>query len=372
MDEQTTLEREAAAEAPDRAPAPPPDSPVREGKPVWLAPAAWILVLVVGLYFFEPLSTVLMGVLAACIIACTLRPLMSYIPGPRGMDVAVLSLGLVAVAAVIVFLIAWPFQAPLSDALIKWPETRRDVNEALAKWSADVGLADPPTVEKLMAGAGRYLTGAGGGAIFSQTADMVLGILLSLVFMLIGSIFLLTEPAAALTGPISRLLAPKHRGALKAAFIDLANRFRAWVLGTMTGMSVVFTASVIGYQIIGLRMAVPLALLAGFAEIVPTIGPAIACVIAVLVAAATQSGAMALGVLIVYAIVQSIEAYVILPMIMRGAVNIHPAVTLFSVVLWGKIFGVPGLMMAIPINLTIWTLLDHFYMRRLGGVAIEE
>jgi predicted PurR-regulated permease PerM len=50
-------------------------------------------------------------------------------------------------------------------------------------------------------------------------------------------------------------------------------------------------------------------------------------------------------------------------MIMRGAVNIHPAVTLFSVVLWGKIFGVPGMMLAIPINLTIASVVDHLYVR---------
>jgi predicted PurR-regulated permease PerM len=72
---------------------------------------------------------------------------------------------------------------------------------------------------------------------------------------------------------------------------------------------------------------------------------------------------MAVGVLAVYGGIQILEAYVILPLIMRGAVNIHPAVTLFTVVLWGKIFGVPGLMLAIPINLTIWTLLDHFSIR---------
>jgi predicted PurR-regulated permease PerM len=48
---------------------------------------------------------------------------------------------------------------------------------------------------------------------------------------------------------------------------------------------------------------------------------------------------------------------------MRGAVRIHPAVTLFSVVLWGKIFGVPGMMLAIPINLTIASAVEHLYVR---------
>jgi predicted PurR-regulated permease PerM len=150
---------------------------------------------------------------------------------------------------------------------------------------------------------------------------------------------------------------------MRAALADLGPRFRRWVIGTMTGMTIVFTASMIGFSAINLKYAIPLALLAGFAEIVPTVGPATACAIASLFALATQGPTYALGVLVVYGIIQAIEAYLILPLIMRGAVNIHPAITLFTVVLWGKIFGVPGLILAIPINLTIWTMLEHFRMR---------
>jgi predicted PurR-regulated permease PerM len=117
--------------------------------------------------------------------------------------------------------------------------------------------------------------------------------------------------------------------------------------------------------VIGLQFAVPLALLAGLCEIVPTVGPATSAVIACIFAAATGSRGTVVGVLCVYAVIQGIEAYVILPMIMRGAVKIQPAVTLFSVVLWGKIFGVPGLMLAIPINLTLWSVAQHFIIRPL-------
>jgi predicted PurR-regulated permease PerM len=99
-------------------------------------------------------------------------------------------------------------------------------------------------------------------------------------------------------------------------------------------------------------------------EIVPTIGPAVAAVVAALFAAATAGSGTVAGVAIVYGIIQSVEAYVILPMIMRGAVKIHPAVTLFSVVLWGKIFGIPGLMLAIPINLTLWAAAEKFVIQK--------
>ena len=127
-------------------------------------------------------------------------------------------------------------------------------------------------------------------------------------------------------------------------------------------MCVVFTASSIGFSIAGLKFALPLALLAGIAELVPTIGPTVAAVIATLFAA-SQSSSAVVGVVITFTIIQSFEAYVILPLIMRGAVKMHPAVTLFSVVLWAKIFGLPGLILAIPINLTIGGAVEYLYVR---------
>ncbi|HEV8606289.1 MAG TPA: AI-2E family transporter [Tepidisphaeraceae bacterium] len=336
--------------------------------PVWLAPAGWLILIILVLFFFSPVSTVVLGVLAACIIACTLRPLMDWIPGPRGVDVAVLGVGMVAIVGVVAFLLYWPLQKPIGNAVVNWPETKRDVDQSLARWSGSLGMKDPLTFEVMADNVRGFLTGQG-GLVFSRTADIVLGILLSLAFTLVGSIFLLSEPPEGLIKPVLRIFPQRHRPALRAAMEDLEPRYRAWAVGTLTGMAVVFTASMIGYTVIGLKMAIPLALLAGVAEIVPTVGPAIACVIAALFAGATQSGTAAGLVLLVWGCIQALEAYVILPLIMKGAVNVHPAITLFTVVLWGKIFGVAGLMLAIPINLTIWTFLEHIRLKFLdeGG-----
>ena len=334
--------------------------------PVWLAPAAWLVILILVLFFFNPVSTVALGVLAACIIACTLRPLMDWIPGPRGIDIAVLGVGMIAIIALMGFLLYWPLKNPIENAVDNWPETKRDVDASLARWSKNLGMREPPTVETVADSVRSFLTGQG-GIFFSRTADIVLGILLSLAFTLVGSIFLLSEPADELTRPMLRIFPPRLRPGFQQAMAELAPKYRAWAVGTLTGMTVVFTASMIGYSLIGLKMAIPLALLAGIAEIVPTVGPAIACVIAALFAGATQSGAAAAGVLMVWGIIQALEAYLILPWIMKGAVNVHPAVTLFTVVLWGKIFGVAGLMLAIPINLTIWTLIDRLRTKEMDG-----
>jgi predicted PurR-regulated permease PerM len=341
----------------------PTDNTAPKPRPVWLSPVAWIVTLVLVIYFFSPLSTVALGILAAAIIACTLQPLLKLVPGPRGLGVAVAGLSLVAILGLVGFSLSWPLHRPIADAIDNWPTTKLRIDEAINTWGTKIGLQEPPNVERLLEGLGNFLVGSGGQQLFSRGADVVFGLVVALAFTLAGSLFLLTEDPQTFVRPGLRLLDPRHRPGMQAVLTDLGPRFRRWVIGTLTGMFVVFSASAVGFWSIGLKFAVPLALLAGFAEVIPTIGPAIACVFLVVFAAAIQSGAKALAVLIVYGIIEALEAYIILPLIMRGAVNVPPAVTLFTVVLWGKIFGVPGLILAIPINLTIWSLLTQFRVR---------
>jgi predicted PurR-regulated permease PerM len=366
----------------------------------------WAVVLILFLYFFAALSTVLLGVLGAAIVAVTLHPLARFIPGRPGVAAAVLGLALIATVGSLLLALSWPLAKPIRHELEQWPKTRQSVNDFLARMTAKVGISDQPTaeelvaaqkteaarqdlpsqaqltqkqlkdvedrlraekrltVEKILGNIGNFLAGEGGQQLFSRSADMSLGILLWLVFIFVGSIFLLADSNQTLLGPILLLAPRRQRDNLRQMLEELGPRLRRWVVGTLLSMAIVFCASLCGYLVIGLEFAVPLALLAGLCEIVPTVGPATSAVTACIFAAATGTGATVVGVLCVWAIIQSIEAWIILPLIMRGAVKIQPAVMLFSIVLWGKLFGVPGLMLAIPIDLTLWTIAQHFIIRR--------
>jgi len=200
------------------------------------------------------------------------------------------------------------------------------------------------------------------GLLLSRGADITLGILLWIAFVFIGSIFLLSTPPVELLGPVLRVISPQYRANVIDMLNHLASKLRWWMIGTLGGMCVVFSASCLGYGISRVKYFLPLAILAGLAETVPTVGPACAALVALLFAATQGSGAV-IGVIITYLIVQTLEAYLVLPLIMRGAVQIHPAVTLFSVVLWAKVFGVPGMMLAIPINLTIASVVEYLYVK---------
>jgi len=282
---------------------------------------------------------------------------------PRGLGAAFLGLALVASVGGLFLALSLPLAGPIRRGFEAWPQTA-NVDQMLANWANKIGIQTKP---------GEMLTQMGqviAPSLFSRGADAALGILLWVAFIFVGSIFLLASPKDVLLSPLLRIVAPPYRSNVDAMMEHLASKLRWWMIGTLGGMCVVFSASCLGYAIGGVKYFMPLALLAGLAEIVPTVGPACAAIIA-FVFAASQGGGAAVGVVITYIIVQSLEAYLILPLIMRGAVQIHPAVTLFSVVLWAKIFGVPGMMLAIPINLTIASAVEFLYIRprdeRLGA-----
>lgn len=351
---------------------PPPPAPRRvwvQSLPVLFGLAASLVVLII---FFDPLSTVLLGLLAAAIVACSLNALVGYIPAPRGVSAAILGLGFIACVAGLILALSWPLAKPVQAELERWPQSKQRIDQLLHDWSTELALQQPVTVDGIFTSIGQFFAGESGPRLFSRGADVAVAIIIWLAFVFIGSIFMLADPHDRLLGPAVHLISPTYRPRVKELLDALGPRLRRWVLGTFTSMCIVFTASWIGFGVIRLEFALPLAMLAGLCEIVPTVGPACAMVVALLFAA-TQSVGAVLGVLCVYAVIQAVEAYVILPMIMRGAVKMHPAVTLFSVVLWGKIFGVPGLMLAIPINLTVASLVEFLYIRprdaRLAGAA---
>lgn len=333
--------------------------------PAWLRRITVMFGVVIALtlffWFFSAFSTVFLGILAASIVTCALSPLVRRLPFHRGIAAGIVGLGLIAGAGALMLAISITLAKPIQREVESWPQTKVNIDTMLSRWSGDLKLGEKLTSDALIIKLTDFF-GERGSVLVSGGASALLAILLWLAFVFVGSIFLLSSPPHVLLGPALRVVAPAYRNDVVHMLEHLGRKLRWWMVGTLGGMTVVFSASCIGYAASGIKFFLPLALLAGLAEIVPTVGPACAAIVALLFAT-SQSGSAAAGVILTYAIVQSLEAYLILPLIMRGAVQIHPAVTLFSVILWAKIFGVPGMMLAIPINLVIASTIEHLYVR---------
>jgi predicted PurR-regulated permease PerM len=104
----------------------------------------------------------------------------------------------------------------------------------------------------------------------------------------------------------------------------------------------------IGLIIIGVPYALTLALISGLLDLIPTIGPIIAGVIAALVALSV-SPIQAVFVIVMYIIVQQIENTLLVPNIMKKAVGLSPVVILMAVLVGAKLLGLIGALLAVPL-----------------------
>ena len=100
-----------------------------------------------------------------------------------------------------------------------------------------------------------------------------------------------------------------------------------------------------------IQFAVLLAVIAGILELLPIIGPIISAIPTLLVALTTRDpGLAAIGVVVLYTAVQQLENNVLVPKIQGDAVDLHPTVVIFVLILGGAIAGLVGAILAIPIT----------------------
>jgi len=133
-------------------------------------------------------------------------------------------------------------------------------------------------------------------------------------------------------------------------------RMSSWFWGEIILMIVVGTMTYIGLSIIGVKYTLALAVLAGLLEIVPSLGPIISSIPAILIG---FSNLPILGLYcgILYLIVQQLENNLIVPLIMKKVTGLHPIVTLIAMVIGGKLAGIMGVLLAVPSTIFIETIL---------------
>jgi predicted PurR-regulated permease PerM len=150
-----------------------------------------------------------------------------------------------------------------------------------------------------------------------------------------------------------------------------------WIRGQLLLGAVIFVATLVGLLVlaaIGFRefadFAVLLALVAGVLELVPIIGPIIAAVPAVLVGASI-SPAAALAAVALYTVVQQLENHLLVPKVMGDAVDLHPAVVIFSLIVGASLFGLWGAILATPV-VALGRDMYRYAFRRLEGGAPDD
>lgn len=189
----------------------------------------------------------------------------------------------------------------------------------------------------------------------------VFGAIAHTLLVLAGGIYLAAQPQLYRSG-VLKLFPKERRDVLADAYDQSGEALKLWMLGTLVSMSIVGLLTGLGLWIIGVPSAIALGLLAGLLEFVPIVGPIAASVPAILIAF-SQSTEMALWTIGLFVIVQQLEGNVIQPIVQRYAVDLPPALLLFSVVAGGFLFGIVGVLFAAPLTVVAFVLVKRLYVR---------
>ena len=326
--------------------------------------------LVLGL-LFRQLLTLLLAVLMTVIIAIPLAAAADRLerrgmPRALGAFAALLG-GLLAIVLLIVLLIP-----PFVDQTDRFVGDLPGIVDDLRDRVEDVTGAKPGEVaERVQDFAERYTEDPSIliGPITSIGLS-VAGVLGALILMLITAYYMAVRPEPLLDGLLS-LVPPAGRDQARRIMSRLREAWIGWMQGVAVDMFFSGVLLYIGLSLIGLDFAIFFAVLTALFSVVPYFG-AIASGLPPLLFALTDSPGKALAVLAVYVLVQQFEGNVTIPVVMSRTVRLHPAVIAFGVVVVGQLFGLVGLIVAVPILSLIVVLVEEVWVKPMEAAAAER
>lgn len=353
-------------------------------------------ILIVGatLFLLDYLSSVLIPFIVAFIIAYMMNPFVNLLQRLVKKRIIAVLLALLIVLAVLVG-IGWII-IPL---IVSEFEHMAELLQKIASennWQAQIEAYLPDSIseyiEKIIVNQdvqvffeSESLSQAGAfivqkvlpelGGLFSETLNIILAIL-GLAIILLYLIFLLLD-YKEITMDWRTLLPPKYKDRVLEILKDfedaMHNYFRAQAL-IATIVGILFA---IGFTIIGLPMGILLGLFIGMLNMIPylqNIGLIPAVFFALMKSLETGTNFWVLMglVLLVFLIVQTIQDGFLTPKIMGNATGLNAAVILLSLSIWGKMLGLLGLLIALPMTYLLLSYYRRYLLNRKINTSTEE
>lgn len=329
----------------------------------------FIILLVVVLYYGRAF---LVPFVFAGILSMLLLPIAQWLEQrhiPRAVAVLCADLLVVAIVAGIIGLISWQITDLANDA------TQLEVNitkkVAQLKQFVATSLGVSPQEQQQMiqkqqnasSSIGQNITG-----IFSLLGGILTDFLLMLIY-----IFLFLYYRNHLYSFVLKLVAKEKQGLAKDAIEQIEKTSRNYFTGLIMMIGCLWVMYGIGFSIIGAKNAIFFAILCGILELVPFVGNLTGTALTVLANMAQGSDAgVLIGILVTYAVVQFLQSYILEPLVVGDKVSINPLFTIGGIVAGELIWGIPGMIMAIPILGMVKIICDHIEVLKPYGYLMGE
>jgi len=214
-------------------------------------------------------------------------------------------------------------------------------------------------ISKQMSGASRYLFP------FLSSTFAALGGVLIIVFL---AIYIGADPQLYHRGLIA-LFPVRARRRAGEVLSAMATALRRWLVTQLIAMVAIGTVTTIVLLILRVKAAFALGILAGLFEFIPTVGPILSALPAIAMGF-LDSPEKALYVALAFWGIQFAENHLLIPLLMKGGVDVPPVLTILSQALMALVFGFIGLMCAVPLLAAVMVAVKMLYVEGVVGDTV--
>lgn len=345
-----------------------------EKKPysIGLASSLFALALIIG--FLYVTQSVVVPLLFAIILSITLYPIAAFFENKLKFGKAASAIMAVIIAIVIISTLIWfiVHQSIIigKDAVAIQEKVLAAV-ESIQNWiQSRFGLERSEVVQKMKEQGNNALENVGGymSTAFGSIGSTLAGIILVPIF-----IFFLLYYRDFFKEFFFKAFKNTDNKKIHAVLKKIYDVVQSYCLGLVMVMGIVAVLNTVGLMLMGIEYAWFFGSMASLLMLLPYIGIAIGSILPALFALATKDSALyAVGVIAWFQVVQFLEGNIITPNIVGGKVSINPLMAIIAILLGGMIFGLAGLILALPMTATLKVIFDAIPSMEPIGYLIGE
>lgn len=346
--------------------------------PTLLTP--WNLLLVLIIFaMLTNLSGLLVSVLMAVLLGTILEGPVQRLQKrsiPRAAAIAICYIGVLASIVALVFVILPVVQDQASEFRDTFPA---QMNELRDNWATSSNPLLRGTGVDLLDSAIDFIEPPEDAASVNVSGDAaaralpivgsVVGAVASLITTLVITFYYLLEKKLVRRVVIDQV-SPENKARVSALWTNVEGKVGGWLRGQLLLCLIIGSLATVSYGVIGLEFWPLLGLWAGITEIIPIVGPWLGGIPAVLVAL-TMGPDKAILVAVIILAMQSLENWILVPRVMRGAVGLTPLTVFVAIIAGTQLMGVIGAVLAIPIAAGLQVVLTEYMNQRRSSYQIE-
>lgn len=328
-----------------------------------------VLLLGLGLYvlllFLDAVTFLILFFGLVFVLAVALNPVVAWMERrriPRPAAAAALGLVILGSLAVALWLAVPPLLDQGQQLVGRAPQLWNGLRERIEQYLAHHPevAAQVPTADELVKRLTPLMSRLAGRLGQVSLDFVVIPISVVMLVVLVG--YSLASPQPLIAGLLGAV-AEKRRPQAEHILGLILTRLKRWAIGSLLLGLIVAVMSGLGLYWLHMPYALVFAVVAGFGELLPTLGPVLSAIPPMLVALSIDP-MLAVWVGLLFYAVQQVENHLIVPLVMAKTLDLHPLSLAFMMLLMGTRYGVLGAIIAVPATVVIKTLYQELYLAR--------